>query len=349
MKGWLPRVSSIRVLVVEDNEPFQRFICSMLETSPELQVIGKVSDGLDAVQRAQELQPDLIVLDIGLPTLSGLEAARRIRKLSPQSKIIFLTQESSADVVEEALNLGAKGFVLKANAGSELLAAVEAVRQGGEFVSSGLSGRNSTDLADKQVSGRLCHQEDLPSPASRTRHFLRGHVVGFYGDDASFLVGFTCFLETALEAGNAVIVIATESHRQAFLQGLQAHGVDVAAAIEQRRYIPLDVAETLSTFMVNEVPDPVRFQKTVGDLFAAAAKGAKGEHRCVSACGEGAPTLWTEGKGDAAIQIEHLWDEMAREYDVDTLCGYVLSDFQREQEGSIYERICAEHSAVYSQ
>jgi len=342
-------VPLVRVLVAEDHEQFQQFICSTLETSPELQVIGRVSDGLDAVQRAEELQPDLIVLDIGLPTLSGIEAARRIRKLSPRSKIIFLTQESSADVVREALNLGAKGYVLKINAGSELLAAVEAVRWGGEFVGRGLSGRTSTEGADKQASDRLCHQEDLPSLSPRTSHSPHGHAVQFYDDDASFLIGFTCFLEAALEAGNAVIVIATESHRQAFLQRLQAHGVDVAAAIEQRRYIPLDVAETLSTFMVNDVPDPVRFRKVVGDLFAAAAKGAKGEHRCVSACGEGAPILWAEGKGDAAIQIEHLWDEMVREYDVDTLCGYVLSDFQREQESHIYERICAEHSTVYMQ
>jgi len=340
-------VPSVRVLVVEDHEQFRQFICSTLETSPELQVIGRVSDGLDAVQRAEELQPELIVLDIGLPTLSGIEAALRIRKLSPQSKIIFLTQESSADVVREALYLGAKGYVLKTNAGSELLAAVEAVRWGGEFVGRGLPGRTSTDVADKQASDRLCHQENLPSLASRTSHSPRGHVIQFYDDDASFLIGFTCFLEATLEAGNAVIVIATESHRQAFLQRLQAHGVDVAAAIEQRRYTPLDVAETFSTFMVNDVPDPVRFRKVVGDLFAAAAKGAKGEQRCVSACGEGAPILWAEGKGDAAIQIEHLWDEMAREYDVDTLCGYVLSGFQREQESHIYERICAEHSTVY--
>jgi len=102
------------------------------------------------------------------------------------------------------------------------------------------------------------------------------HVVQFYDDDASFLIGFTCFLEAALKAGNAVIVVATGSHRQAFLQRLQAHGVDVAAAIEQRRYIPLDVAETLSTFMVNDVPDPIRFRKSAGDLFAA-AQGATGE------------------------------------------------------------------------
>jgi len=341
-------VPLVRVLVVEDHEQFQQFICSTLETSPELQVIGRVSDGRAAVQKAEEVQPDLIVLDIGLPTLSGIEAARRIRKLSPQSKIIFLTQESSADVVREALNLGAKGYVLKRNAGSELLAAVEAVRRGGEFVGRGLPGRTSTEVADKQASDRLCHQEDLPSLSPRTSHSPRGHVVQFYDDDASFLIGFTCFLEAALKAGNAVIVVATESHRQAFLQRLQAHGVDVAAAIEQRRYIPLDVAETLSTFMVNDVPDPIRFQKSAGDLFAA-AQGATGERRCVAACGEGTSTLWAEGKGDAAIQIEHLWDEMAREYDVDTLCGYVLSDFQREQESHIYERICAEHSTVHKQ
>ena len=86
-------------------------------------------------------------------------------------------------------------------------------------------------------------------------------------------------MEAALEAGNAVIVIATEPHRTSLIQRLRAHGADVVTAIEQRRYIPLDAAETLATFMVNDVPDPYQFQKAVGDLFAAAAKGANGERR----------------------------------------------------------------------
>jgi DNA-binding NarL/FixJ family response regulator len=120
-------VSSVRVLVVEDFAPFRQFICSTLGKRRDLQVICEVSDGLEAVQKAEEWKPDLILLDIGLPTLNGIEAARRIRKLSPESKIIFLSQESSADVVQEALNLGAWGYVLKARAASELLAAVEAV------------------------------------------------------------------------------------------------------------------------------------------------------------------------------------------------------------------------------
>jgi DNA-binding NarL/FixJ family response regulator len=107
---------------------------------PDLQVICEVSDGLEAVQKAEELQPDLIVLDIGLPKMNGFEVARRIRKLNPESKILFLSQESSADVVQEALSLGALGYVLKARAGTELLAALDAVRRGKQFVSKGAIG-----------------------------------------------------------------------------------------------------------------------------------------------------------------------------------------------------------------
>ena len=92
------------------------------------------------------------------------------------------------------------------------------------------------------------------------------HEVEFCSDDAAFVFGFTRFIEAALQAGNAVIVIATESHRNRLLQRLQEHGVDIAAAIEQGRYVSLDVAETLSTFMVNDLPDPVRFFRVAGDL-----------------------------------------------------------------------------------
>src|SRR5258707_14024725 len=120
-------MSSVRVLVVEDHEPFRRFVCSTLEKRPEWQIVGQASDGLEAVQKAEELQPDLIVLDLGLPTLHGIEATRQIRKVAPECKILFVSQESSGDVVREAFSLGALGYVVKAHAGSELLPAVEAV------------------------------------------------------------------------------------------------------------------------------------------------------------------------------------------------------------------------------
>jgi DNA-binding NarL/FixJ family response regulator len=127
----------VRVLVVEDFEPFRKFVTSTLAGVRDLQIIDEVTDGLAAVQKAVELQPDLILLDIALPSLNGIEAARQIRKLVPESKIIFFTQESSADVVQEALSIGAWGYVVKTRAGTELLAAVEAVISGKRFVSSG--------------------------------------------------------------------------------------------------------------------------------------------------------------------------------------------------------------------
>jgi DNA-binding NarL/FixJ family response regulator len=157
-------MSSSRVLVVEDYEPFRRFICSTLGKRPELQIVCEVSDGLEAVQKAEQLQPDLILFDVGLPTLNGIEAARRIRKLSPKSKILFVSQESSADVVQEALALGALGYVVKARAGGELLAAVEAACQGRRFVDAGLAG-HVPELAERQTPQRL-HPDQVLAPQS---------------------------------------------------------------------------------------------------------------------------------------------------------------------------------------
>lgn len=128
--------------MVEDSEPFRNFICSTIGKRPGLQIVGEVGDGLEAVQSAEKLRPDLIVLDIGLPFLNGIEVARRIRKLSAESKLLFVSQESSVDVVQEALGTGAHGYVVKTDAGSELLEGVSAVLQGQQFVGRRFSGHD---------------------------------------------------------------------------------------------------------------------------------------------------------------------------------------------------------------
>jgi DNA-binding NarL/FixJ family response regulator len=335
----------VRVLVVEDFEPFLRLIRSILRDKPELQIIGEVSDGMDGVRGAEELQPDLILLDIGLPGLNGIEAARRIRKLAPEARIIFVTQESYADVVKAALSIGASGYVVKARITSDLLLAVEAVCQGRQFVSAGLSGHNCSEETDAPVI-RFPVLTGSTSVTTDKKDLSRNHQVHFYSDDAAFLNGFTRFIGGSLNAGVPVIVVATEAHRNSLYQRLQAQGLNVSAAIAQGRYIPLDVADTLATFMVDDMPDPVRFYKVARDLVAAAAKASDGEHPRVAACGECAPFLWAHGKADAAILLEHLWDEVARTYDLDILCGYSAKGFLREQDSQMYERVCAVHSAV---
>jgi DNA-binding NarL/FixJ family response regulator len=110
---------------VDDFEPFRRFVSLALENRSDLQIAAEASDGLDAVRMAEDLHPDLILLDIGLPRLNGIEAARRIRRLSPESKIVFLTQESSPEIRQEALKAGACGYVVKENAGCDLLTAMD--------------------------------------------------------------------------------------------------------------------------------------------------------------------------------------------------------------------------------
>jgi DNA-binding NarL/FixJ family response regulator len=157
-------VSSVRIVVVDDYAPFRSFCCSTLRKNPELQIVAEVADGLEAVETAEKLQPDLIVLDLGLPTLNGIEAARRIRKVAPQAKILFFSQESSADVVEEALSLGSAGYIVKAYAGSELLAAVEAVRQGKRFISAGVSGLAFSGDAAAKGAESSTDEEALPPP-----------------------------------------------------------------------------------------------------------------------------------------------------------------------------------------
>lgn len=128
-------MSSVRVLVVDDYEPFRRMVCSMLKAVANVQVIGEASDGLEAVHKAEELKPDLILLDIGLPSLNGIEAAPRISRVLPDAKILFVSQDNDPDVVAVALSGGAKGYVHKVDVTKDLLPAVQAVLRGEHFSS----------------------------------------------------------------------------------------------------------------------------------------------------------------------------------------------------------------------
>jgi DNA-binding NarL/FixJ family response regulator len=139
----------VRILVVDDFEPWRRCVVSMIEENSGLQVIHEASDGLEAVQMCQELQPDLVVLDVGLPKLGGLEAARRIREVSPDSRILFLSVIPSQDVIREALRIGAAGYVTKADALRDLLPAVRDAMADREFLSFSILPEPQTDLPEE--------------------------------------------------------------------------------------------------------------------------------------------------------------------------------------------------------
>ena len=218
----------IRILVVDDFEPWRDFACSTVKKVPSLELVAQVSDGLEAVQKSKELQPDLILLDIGLPLLNGIKAALRIRDVSPASKIVFVTENHDRDIAEEAFRTGATGYVIKSTAARELLPALDAVLHGDRFVSAALAGGDLISLTDR---------------ISRARR----HQLDFYKGDSQFVDGFAISVVEAIRIGNAIVIIASASHLAGIRQRLRSDGVDVDAAVELKSYISLQLTDSLST------------------------------------------------------------------------------------------------------
>lgn len=116
---------SVRILIADDFEAWRLEVRTFLQARTEWKIVSEARDGLEVVQKASKLRPDVVLLDIGMPGLNGIAAAAQIRQLSPNSKIIFLTANSDSDVIHEAQNAGLDGYVLKFQGGNELIAAIE--------------------------------------------------------------------------------------------------------------------------------------------------------------------------------------------------------------------------------
>ena len=334
-----------RVLVVDDYEPWRRFVCSTLQQRPQIQVIGEASDGIEAVRKAKELQPDLILLDIGLPEVNGVQAARQIRELVPKAKIIFLSAISSQEIAEETLRIGASGYVVKSSARGELLPAVDAILQGETFMSAQFGPRLAQSGSDRRES-----TASLPNSAARPGAAQVGaHEVAFYSDEMSYLDDAAECIGTALKSGNAAVVVATPVHRDGLRARLRANGLNMDAVIEQGRYIAMDAATALTAFMANGVPDSARFLQCFADVIEGAAVGARaknGEHARVTVFGEGVQLLWAQGKIEGAVGVEKLCNQLIRTHNVDIICAYSPTTVPGGMSDQLRKHICSEHSVV---
>ena len=318
------------MLVVDDYESWCRYISSTLHDDARWQIVGEVSDGAEAVTQAAALRPDLILLDIGLPTINGIEAAHRILAGNPDSRILFVSEHRSWDIAEAALLTGARGYVIKADAGRELLPAMEAIVNGRRFVSAALCGRALDDAA-----GGLAGNESV-------------HEGWFCSDEADLLEAWVAIGHEGLQAGDAFVIVSTAARRDRVRAQLEALGVDVAAAMDTRRYQSLDVEEGLSTFTVDGWPDEAHFWEAATSFVMEAASTAQGARPRVVVCGEVSPRLWKQGNGAAAIELERLWHELTRTYNVDTICGYCAPAKYNDPGGDVFRELCAVHSKVHS-
>lgn len=179
--------------------------------------------------------------------------------------------------------------------------------------------------------------EDLDSHA---------HSVQFYGDEAFLLDELSRFVGSALGGGDAAIVIATKAHRDGLAQRLKARGLDIGLVITQGRYVALDAGETLSQFMVDGRPNAARFTELIGGVIKLSATMAQGEHPRVAAFGEMVALLWAEGKPEAAIELEQLWNDLAQTHSFDLLCAYPMGFFSQSEDAALFGQVCGAHSHV---
>jgi len=203
-------VATFRILVADDHEVVRKGLVALLQQQPNWEVCGEAGDGREAVEKTRELRPDVVILDIGMPSLNGLEATRQILKLNPQAKVLILTLHDSDQVVRDVLNAGARGFLLKSDAARDLVAAVEALRRDKTYFTS--------KVAAMVLEGYLRNGTG-PTPVTAGRNRLtprEREIVQLLAEGKSTK-------EVAVVLG--LSVKTAETHRSNIMRKLQLHSV----------------------------------------------------------------------------------------------------------------------------
>jgi len=323
-----------RVLLVEDHEGFRSYVRSALLQRKELELVGVAGDGLEAVEKCRELQPDIVLMDIGLPRLNGLDAARRILAEFPQCRIVFLTQEHAPEILEEALKLGASGYVLKTRAARDLFPAMQTARHGPPFVSSDGVSRTVAQPAATSSRGNTVTQ---PAPA-----FTHSHEVHIYPDEEFFVAGLASFITRSLSAQKAVLAFFTEQRGQKILAAVERSGIDVKALVAEGRFVLRQVSDLATELLLQGQTDRASLVAESVEIVENMVKANPGRRVCV--CGECVTNLFSSGRADAAVVLETIWDDLARRYYLEAFCAYLLADAR--QDAAAYEQIRAAHSLV---
>jgi DNA-binding NarL/FixJ family response regulator len=336
--------SPFRILIIGNREPFRSHVCDTLADRLQFHVVGDIPDDYESLSKARALDPDAILLDVELLGRSGLKGVRRVLQCCPNGRIVLLVESAGAEVIQEAINLGARGYVEKEFLGADLLNALEAVCQGRQFFGTGLTGNKDNPGRAPQET-RLHLLKNGSSTLSPARASTPRHEVQFYSDDRALVDGLLIYLTDSLRAGNRTIVIATEAHRRAINHRLWAQSLDWPTVTEEGLYISLDAASVLSELVHDSEVDRARFFAFFKPFFDDKHMVDRSKERKVVAFGEMVALLCAQGKSGTALQLERLWNEEVRTQDLRLRCAYPLTG---QLQGYLFAQICQEHDAVHA-
>jgi two-component system nitrate/nitrite response regulator NarL len=290
----------IRVLVVDDHATWRTAIRGALNRVPGVHVIAEAADGAEAVTLAHEQSPDLVLLDVGLPGISGIEAAERISARTPTARILFASNYGEYDIIDAAFRSGARGYMMKAFAAHELQPAVEAVASGRWFVSPARGGR-------------------ALASSPRDPHV---HRAVFYASLDARLDDYAKFIAEALGNGRVVLGCVDNPCRDPLRSRLAALGVVLDKEIAAGRITALDTELLVPQLLEGDRISDGKFFAAAIPLLLNAARRSRTPQPAMSAFGDASYSLWRAGEVDAAIRLEQLWDEMSGVFNLELLCGY---------------------------
>jgi DNA-binding NarL/FixJ family response regulator len=222
----------LRILVADDHEVIRRGLCSLLQAREGWEICGEAKDGREAVEMVRHLKPDVVILDIGMPNLNGLAASRQISQNNPQQKIIVLTITDSDRVIREALNAGARGFVLKSDAARDLVSAVEALQHNRMFFTPRVNDMVLTGFLNKETSASTDGFSLSPKLTSREREVIQLLAEGKSSKEVA------CLLNLSTKTA--------ETHRSNIMRKLNFHSIrDLVVYAVQNDIIQLQMSSTV--------------------------------------------------------------------------------------------------------
>jgi CheY-like chemotaxis protein len=332
-----------RILIADDHEWFRRTVRSFIESHREYHVCGEAGDGIDAIEKVRQLHPDIVLMDISMPQMDGLQATRILRREIPDCKVIIVTQDDPMIAREQAHSVDANGFVTKSDLTRDLLPTMRRVAMENNSIfdptknEPGVGSDRSLADAEGVVAGQGEPWHGLLADAGP-----RDHIVQLY-QDQQFLNRAVCrFAAAAIANGEGVILVPTVAHWDAFRPRLESEGVDVKAAEKRGQLTIVDADNLLPTFMRDGMPDSPVFLGLAANVVSQAR--GNGRYTKVRWWGEMVNILWERGEVAASMQLEDLFDHLAEEQNIAIFCSFLMDNFNGDVHARMLPRLGENHS-----